>query len=359
MGTWDRLHKPGDLLKQLAAISDPEQRERTRREWGLLGLDKQGRPGYMPISGSGLQSAINRGIVGDCPESFFGADTEGLRGFRARRAEVDRQRLYLNVGHVGRMYDSVEYLNLDCGLLLNTHITIVYPLLGVADQGAAAVLLSDFHREAGAWFRRLKYRYYFIYVHENARDMGFHTHLLTHLPHWHQREFKIWAKALFQRRNTREVPKTAVWIQTKNLRDPDQRVDWQWARFKYLCKTLDPQIEALGEDGRYYPLWHLLQIPPSDLRPGNQVHCAQRCGFSHEIGRAAQQQANGVAPVGLSAFQRRAWSQLYAAYVPPSPVGERIRPTSWARLYADGACAPRKEMRALLRTIGEDPGTRK
>jgi hypothetical protein len=193
MGTWDRLHKPVDIFKQLAEISNREERERFRREWGLVGLDGHGRPGYVPIYGSGYQSAINQGVVGSDPESYFGDDKQALKAYRARRKKIEREWDCLNGESVRRLYEALSYLNLVYRLVMNTQIVIAYELLGITDHEEAALLLSDFHREAAAWFRRRKeHPYFHVYVHENARDRGFHTHLMTRVPLWCRPQFKSW-----------------------------------------------------------------------------------------------------------------------------------------------------------------------
>ena len=49
-----------DLQKIIDGIAYPEERARFRREWGLLGLDRDGRPGDGPTDGSGPQAQINQ-----------------------------------------------------------------------------------------------------------------------------------------------------------------------------------------------------------------------------------------------------------------------------------------------------------
>jgi hypothetical protein len=55
-----------DLQKIIDGIADPEERARFRREWGLLGLDRDGRPGDTPADGSGPQAQINQAAASKC-----------------------------------------------------------------------------------------------------------------------------------------------------------------------------------------------------------------------------------------------------------------------------------------------------
>jgi hypothetical protein len=59
--------RPPVDYRQLAEISDSEQRERTRREWGLVGLDEDRQPTDTLSAGDGRQSIINWAIVESAP----------------------------------------------------------------------------------------------------------------------------------------------------------------------------------------------------------------------------------------------------------------------------------------------------
>jgi hypothetical protein len=174
--------RPRRIFRLLREIDDRDERERTRREWGLVGLDDWGRLRPIRHYGSGLHGQINRGIAGADWEEYFGGRSEGLAVFEKQAAERTRRDRYLRGSQVAQLYEAASYLNQEHGVCLNSHVTIVYSLLGITDQRQAAELLSDFHRLTAAWFRRREARYQYLYVHENAGAWGFHTHLLIHFP---------------------------------------------------------------------------------------------------------------------------------------------------------------------------------
>ena len=61
---YDKNDEPWDLEAYLADISDPEERARTRREFGGLGYDEDGASAYVPPFGPGPQARLNRAIGG-------------------------------------------------------------------------------------------------------------------------------------------------------------------------------------------------------------------------------------------------------------------------------------------------------
>jgi hypothetical protein len=255
--------------------------------------------------------------------------------FRSRTTATDR-RQSLTVEEVGRLYDAVSFLNED-GLVLNTHVTIMYALLGVTGHAAGAKMLSDFHRRARASLRDQGYPYHFVDTHEHARDRGFHTHLLTCIDQGVQPAFYDCVESVF---GTDRVGKNPVkdriipvLVQYKNLHNPDQQRGSQWGRLRYLCKELDLTATALDADGRRKPLHKLLGLKRS--RQGNDVGSAQRSGSSREIGRKAQEEARTEGTAAGSAFQRGAWSELYSGW-------ELLR-------------TPRSKLRALYRIVDEPP----
>ena len=78
------MEKPEiDPFKLLREIDDPNERERTRREWGLLGLDDHGRAAYRPIFGTGYDCDLNRAILGHDLEEFLRVSRRLLQAFSA------------------------------------------------------------------------------------------------------------------------------------------------------------------------------------------------------------------------------------------------------------------------------------
>jgi hypothetical protein len=126
-----------DPFKLLREIDDPNERERTRREWGLLGLDDHGRVAYRPIFGTGYDCDLNRAILGHDLEGFLQGDP--LMIAEEQRAEQRRQRgrLYLTKDQVAHLYDAASFLIQEHAVFLNSQITICYRQLGMGDHRSA------------------------------------------------------------------------------------------------------------------------------------------------------------------------------------------------------------------------------
>jgi hypothetical protein len=163
------------------------------------------------------------------------------------------------------------------------------------------------------WLKRRNFPHHYIYVHENARDRGFHSHLLMYFSPFSavdRGDFREWARKFFRRR-CGQLPSRAVRIQFRDYGDREKQVKLQWILFRYLCKGLDPRIRDRGEKSRPQPLTKLLRLKPI---PANEVGCGQRCGCSHSLGPAAREVARAKEPMRASAYDRRAWDDLYTGW---------------------------------------------
>jgi hypothetical protein len=298
------------LQKMISEIDDREIRARMRREYGLVGLDSDGRPGLMPGDGAGPEATLNGAVTGDNWDEFYGGNPELIAAERADRADAERAMLYLSKDDVREIYDAASFAVQARQHLLNSQITIVYRLLGIENHNDATRLLSDYLRELRMRLKDWGVPFDFVYVHEHSQERGFHTHLVTVLP-VHLRQSVIrWSAKFFVRRCAGISPADAVKVQISGVRSPAHQLALHQHRLQYICKGLDPKIMERGEDGRRQPLIELLGIPEKFRRQAGSIESLRRCGASHSI--SAGQRA--MAPAPLSAFGDRAWSWLYRGW---------------------------------------------
>ena len=208
---------------------------------------------------------------------------------------------------VVELYDRLSFLMWQYGVVPNAHLTIAWEQMGVHDHAKAARLLTLFNHEVGKWLKvgvkigqtkkRIPERartpssqHFYIYVHENGRDQGFHTHELAFIPPEKAAAFHEWApRCLARLTGQGSIQPEAFVARIKRGQGDDDRVARCWAWFRYITKSLcEGQLLQLGDgqliDARaIFKSYHFILKPP--------VHCAQLASGSHNIGMKAQRAA--------------------------------------------------------------------
>ena len=187
------------------------------------------------------------------------------------------------------LYSAVAYAN-TLGLVMNSHVSITWGLLGIKDHTDAANTLTDrVLKPLRAWY---KYRtgrdeLAWLYVHENGRLHGFHTHLMLAIPTWLRDDFENWLDDRLSAlcRHGAKPANTS-----KIVAPPSDPIGRQWIYFQYLTKGIDDNESLPARVGRHshIPVHRLIRAP---LENPGEVLCKKKCGVANLIGVKARQRA--------------------------------------------------------------------
>lgn len=298
------------LQAMLAEIDDAEERARFRREWGLLGLDEDGKPGPTPSDGNGPESLLNAATAARNVAEYWGSDQKSLASELQATDEAERRRQHLGAEDAREIIDAASFLVQLRGNLINSQITFVWNLLGTDNDVAATKLFSDFTRELNMRFRAWGHPLDYVYVHERSLERGFHTHMITHIPVFLRTRVVDWTKDFFGRRSPGGVHTEAVKLQISGRRGLPGQMELHQHRVLYLCKGLDP--EALDRDagGKLKPVLELIGVPEVRRRVAGEIWCAQRRGCSHSLSSAARKAGYPA----RSAMREKDWGGLWSGW---------------------------------------------
>lgn len=294
---YSRVNHPiaGDSHPKNLISWEQEHRARNLREAGWAGLPRKYEH---KCFGTGPNSQLAQAIFGTDKAAWDRAiESEqppstnyGLYAFDERFTHKNRPGgLRLTASQFVDLYSAVAYAN-TMGLVMNCHVSITWGLLGIVDHTEAANILT--HRVIKAlrqWYKDHTGRdqLAWLYVHENGRIHGFHTHLMLAIPNDLRMAFREWLKSrLSDVCRLDSMPKEA-WHVTAPPSDPIAR---QWRYFQYLTKGIEEGAVLRARVG-----WQSL-IPVSRLimvgmeNPGD-VRCRKKCGVSNLIGVKARQMA--------------------------------------------------------------------
>ncbi|MBN9458135.1 MAG: hypothetical protein J0I54_15995 [Bosea sp.] len=222
------------------------------------------------------------------------------------------RRAVLTVDEVVKGFNAVSFAMRKHGTVMNAHFTFAWGLMGIRDHAEATRVFTAFNQEAAKWLavgspsmikfrRRMTKRaevggteHMYFYVHENARDRGFHTHMLAFIPPTKAALFKAWARGCLHRLSGyKGMHEDALHITVDNSRIESQRVAWCWARFRYMTKTLEPTWHVRGDKGEWLEGRAIFR-PDRPFVEAAPVHCAQVTSGSRNIWTKAQADAGFV-----------------------------------------------------------------
>lgn len=197
----------------------------------------------------------------------------------------------ISAQQVANVMDAVSYLNAQYGVVLDTHVVIAHEMAGVFDHEVASQRMWLLLHRLQKWCRRRGMEAFYIYVHENSRDRGFHTHLLLHIGGWWP-ALKTWLPRAVSRLWGSFMPKGMLHIKHRNQNKLEHQVALQWIWVRYLLKGVTPALGVRSPDRRHIkPLHKVLGLR---LRPGGDVHCRKRVGVSSNIGRRVRDKVGYV-----------------------------------------------------------------
>lgn len=199
---------------------------------------------------------------------------------------------------------AVSYLNAAHGLALDTHIVIAHECVGIKDHEAAARLVWLLFHRLRKWFHRRQMEAFYIYIHENSRERGFHTHVLLHADEAGV-DLRKWLPGAVERLWGGPLPGNMLHIKNRRQRKLSHRIALQSIWLRYVLKGVWPGLGIVDvEKGMVKPVHEVLGLRP---RPGGLVLCRKRVGVSSNIGRRARDKA-GYA----SLFSRGVDDRLFA-----------------------------------------------
>lgn len=149
-------------------------------------------------------------------------------------------------------------------------------------------------------------------MHETDPKTGPRTLFVAHIDLEHARSAATSLRERIEAVTGRHVDKAKVAIDVilKNVAAIEREaLAWHWASVRWLCRGVAPDLIATAENGKAQPLFELLGIPSSDLRPAGAVNHA-RFQTTRSIWDEAVTRAQTDRMGFLSAFQDGAWSWL-------------------------------------------------
>lgn len=181
-----------------------------------------------------------------------------------------------------RLYRALSYAN-SKGVILDTHVTIVWKLLGHEDQVSLGTMLNrGLIKPFTEWCRGNDIDCAYIYANEYSTDAGLHTHFLTSIDHYYLKAFRSWiGNRAVAISTVSPVDKKAIYVAPPSSRSTEKATFKQWKIFQYLCKGADP-------DANIKPRSRKRSVLVSDLiqshyeSPG-EVQSKKRYGVSASI----------------------------------------------------------------------------
>ena len=286
---------PADSYPQNLISWEREDRARTLRESGWADLPRKYEHKCV---GTGPNCQLGQAIFGADKETWDRAieleqppsTNYGFYAFNERFSHKNRPGgLRLTAAQAKDLYDAVAYAN-TLGLVMNCHVSITWGLLGIVDHTEAANTLT--HRvikPLRQWYkdRTGRDQLAWLYVHENGRIHGFHTHLMLAIPNDLRLAFRDWLESrLSDVCRLDSMPKEASHI-TAYRSDPIGR---QWIYFQYLIKGIDENEALPARVGwnSHIPVSRLIKF---GLENPGEVQCKKKCGVANLIGVKARQRA--------------------------------------------------------------------
>jgi len=154
-------------------------------------------------------------------------------------------------------------------LLLDTHVSITWELLGCHTREEVKQGFESFTSRFRAWCRARKFPAAYVYVHENGKTRGPHTHMLVHIPGpvlSYRRDFRRWVSSYAKRNRGHSAPNAI------RVTGPSCETPWvQWLLFNYLVKGYDREAvvrsAARAPGGREIRLGDLIAFHWQDPGP--------------------------------------------------------------------------------------------
>lgn len=236
---------------------------------------------------------------------------------RSQRPVVSRDG-YLNVQEVWKLYDAMAYAMRKHGVVMNTHVIILWSQMGVTHEEGDA-LLKDYLHKAQKWlrvgtksrrYRKANARYEggelrYVWVHENAANRGFHSHVLCNVPPRLHKAFTAWSRQCLAHAANKPMPWSAFRSVRSYAKTDESAVRRAWSWFRYLTKQLDPKLVVNVWDAGHFVNAPSLRdmIHPWPLRHSPPINLDRLAGVSRNLGQGAQAKDGFRSKLKTGAFQ--------------------------------------------------------
>lgn len=233
---------------------------------------------------------------------------------------IDAHSELLSVEEVAHLYAGVAFAMWQHGVVMNAHITFDWRKMGVNDASDAVKLLGRYNHEAAKWLRVGKFNkdalragrrfghgadFFYVHVHENGGEYGFHTHQLCFVPPAIAKPFTDWSrKGLARLTKQPTISEKAFHAKFNGSRDERQQLARCWGWFRYIVKQLDQNHEILDNEGQWRPATSIFRPWTSHQLKPLPVPVAVR--VSHNIGKSQQRAAGFV-----SRYVTGDWDEMY------------------------------------------------
>lgn len=203
----------------------------------------------------------------------------------------------LSAAQFRRLYQSTALANCD-GLVLNKFITVAWETAGEMPAELNLECHNRLLANMRTWFydvalsRGEQPSFACIWVRENGRKFGVHSHILVHV--WPEVEvaFARWLKRAvprIARKALGKLPDIDSGTLLHQGRNMGSCIDGQWRVFRYLMKGLDPDAVCKLSTNPHEV--HLL-VEFGKVRASHEGEIVgPRCGYSRQLGPAMQKVA--------------------------------------------------------------------
>lgn len=251
------------------------------------------------------------------PEGYFPAEP-GSNPFQpAPQPARPMQASTLSAEDAGKVFDAISFAMWKHGKVMNAHVVIVWSMIPNVDEVRAAVILGKYLHSAGKWLgvgrgprsrRRIDPRQgddlHYVWVHENAPDRGFHTHIMLNLPFALRKGFDAWSRSYLARLCKTHFDWKAFRIVPSYAKTEETQVRGAWRWYRYMMKQLDAGAKlAVVDKVEGYSEVSLREVlRPWRARGSLSMPEMKRVGASHSIGERAQKKEEFLSKLKQASF---------------------------------------------------------
>jgi hypothetical protein len=225
---------------------------------------------------------------------------------------------WLTRREVRKVYNAMSYAMFKDGIIMNTHLIIIWSMMGLSPKEGNAILGKYLHG-AQKWLRvgckpckrrvagaRTGTELRFAWVHENAPGRGFHSHIVLHLPYGLKKDFELWSRAYLVKLTGRHFAWKAFRLRPSYEKIEGAEVARAWSWFRYLTKELHPQAKFswIVDEREYRELPMRDIVKPWPYRKNLPVPNMKMTGVSHNIGEGCQRADQFVSKLSRCDFDR-------------------------------------------------------
>lgn len=225
---------------------------------------------------------------------------------------------YLTTSDVRKVYDAMSYAMWKDGIVMNAHLIIVWSMMGLSPVEGDAVLGKYLHK-AQKWLRvgnkprqrrvakaRVGSELRYIWVHENDRNRGFHSHVLLRVPKGIRADFEIWSRKSLAAMTGKPFPWEAFKLVPGGDKTEEDAIKCAWMWFRYLSKQLQPEAKIRWRDSeaRIQEVSAREVVRPWHIRESPALPLKKLTGVSHNIGEGNQRNDQFVSWWGAYQFDQ-------------------------------------------------------